>query len=117
MLLIVAFVAGFGAATFIESGIKAYGRSLVRRTAGDCRSISLALEEYRKDNGAYPPLEGHIDNLKPFLVPKYLPNLPTRDTSGRPLVVVMRGERAAVVGTGAHGVIVEAGQLASGPLP
>lgn len=117
VVLIVGLAVGFAAAAFLESGVKAYGRSLVRRTAADCSSVSLALEKYRADKGTYPPLDGPIENLRPFLVPKYIPHLPTRDSTGRPLIVMLRGTRAAVVSTGTHGVVVEAGELVSGPLP
>jgi len=89
-------------------------RSWAKRTAADCRTISEALESFRAENGHYPPMDGNIEHLRPYLSPKYLRQLPNRDMSNQPYLVVLNGPRAAVVSVGQNGAVAEAGSLIRG---
>jgi len=100
----------------IRSMLDAYVRSTAKRTAAECQILSGALEHYRNDHGRYPPLPGNIGDLEAFLVPKYLKHVPTHSlASGEPLLVVLHGDRAAVVATGRYGFVVENETLVGRP--
>src|SRR3954449_12002963 len=108
------FVVGFIVAGALQEMLEAKKRSWSKRIAADCRSISAALESYRGDHGSYPPLDGKIEHLTPYLTPNYLRQLPTRNMSGQPYLVVLNGARATVISVGSHGAAVEAGDLIAG---
>jgi len=109
--LLLGIVLGFAFATAIQSLFDAGARSKAKRTVADCRSISTALESYRTAEGRYPPLDGNVDHLATYLVPRYIKELPTRDMSNKPYLVVLDGTRAAVISPGRYGVVVEAGNV------
>ena len=112
--LLVGVVLGFASATAIESLLDAGARSKAKRKAADCATISTALEHYRTSNGRYPPLDGDIEHLVPYLVPRYVKQLPLRDVSGQPFLVVTNGSRVAVIATGKYAVVAEDGKLIRG---
>src|SRR3954469_23541777 len=87
------FVVGFIVAGAIQEMLEGKKRSWSKRIAADCRSISAALESYRGDHGSYPPLDGKIEHLTPYLTPTYLRQLPIRNMSGQPYLVVLNGGR------------------------
>src|SRR5450755_670099 len=92
---------GFVAAISTQGMIDTYVRSTAKRTASECFALSRALEQYRTENGHYPPLDGNIAHLETYLVPKYITHVPTRSlSSGEPILVVLRGDRPAVVALG-----------------
>src|SRR5687768_14819909 len=105
----IGIVVGFAAATVLQSMLDAGARSKAKRTAGDCRSISIALEDYRKANGRYPPLDGNVEHLAPYLVPTYMRVLPKKDMAGQPLLVLMKGSTPAVISTGRYGIVAQSG--------
>ena len=111
LALIVSFAFGFMTATAIHELLQAMHRSHAKRSAADCRSISDAIEHYRLDHGQYPPLDGNVEHLRPYLVPRYLKGLPTRDMWNQPLLVVMNGPRVTVISIGHYGAAAEAGAL------
>ena len=111
--LFAGFITGFMASAALQGLFEDMHRSWAKRTAADCRSISAALEQFRADNGHYPPLDGNIDHLQAYLSPKYLRQIPRRDTSNRPYLVVMNGTRATVISVGRYGAAVEASTLIS----
>ena len=110
--LFAAFIAGFMASSALQGLFEGMHRSHAKRMAADCRSISAALEQFRADNGHYPPLDGNIEHLQAYLSPKYLRQIP-RDMSNRPFLVVMNGTHATVISVGRYGAAVEAGTLIS----
>ena len=97
---------GFLTATAIENVLKAGERSENKRSAGDARSISYALEDFREKTGAYPPMDRGIAGLPQYLEPTYMRNLPTTDMYGRPFIVFRDASGAAVVSTGRNGFVV-----------
>lgn len=107
--LLLGIVLGFAFATAIQSLFDAGARSKAKRAVADCRTISAALESYRTAEGQYPPLDGNVDHLATYLVPRYVKQLPIRDMSNKPYLVVLDGTRAAVISPGRYGVAVEAG--------
>jgi type II secretory pathway pseudopilin PulG len=112
--LFVGFLAGFMLALAMQNLLDAKKRSWSKRTAADCLTISQALEAYRVDNRRYPPLDGDIAHLAGQLTPKYMRNLPIRDMSGEPFLVVLNGSQVAVVSVGQYGAAVEAGKVIRG---
>jgi hypothetical protein len=109
-------VLGFAIALSVQAMLDGYIRSTAKRVAADCLTVSEALEAYRRDNAAYPPLDGDIQHLSAYLVPKYLRHVPTKSgMSGEPYLVVMNGARVAVIAPGRYGAVVEAGKLVSSP--
>jgi len=115
LAFIIGVALGFTSAVAVQSLLDAGARSKAKRTAADCRTISAALEQYRAVNGHYPPFDGAIEHLKPYLVPRYIRVLPTHDMSGQPLLVVLNGAEAAVVATGRYGCVIQAGKPAIQP--
>lgn len=111
--LAVGLVLGSLSAVMLQSLLTAAVRSKAKRSLADSRSVSLALEEYRKEKGQYPPLDGHAESLSPYLLPAYIRNVPTRDAFDQPFVVCMRGKTAAVVAAGQYGAIIEDGKVVS----
>jgi hypothetical protein len=109
-------VLGFAVALSVQAILDGYVRSTAKRAAADCFTVSQALEAYRRDNAAYPPLDGDIQHLSAYLVPKYLRQIPTKSAmSGERYLVVMNGARAAVIAPGRYGAVVEAGKLVTSP--
>jgi len=112
--LFAGLIAGFMASVFLQGLLEGMQRSWAKRTALDCRSISAALEQYRADNGYYPPLDGNIEHLRTYLIPKYLRRVPIRDMSNHPFLVAMNGTPATVISVGRYGAAVEAGTVITG---
>ena len=112
--LLLGVILGFTLAIAAQSLLDAGARSKSKRTAADCRTISHALEQYRAANGHYPPIDGQIDHLIPYLVPQYLQQVPTRDMANQPFLVVLNGSEAAVISTGKYGVVVQAEKIIRG---
>jgi type II secretory pathway pseudopilin PulG len=115
-ILFLGVVLGFASATTIQSLLDAGARSKTKRTAADCTTISTALEKYRATTGKYPPFDGDVKHLEPYLVPRYLKQLPVHDMSGQPFLVVMNGSRVAVIATGKYGVVAEQGKITRGDI-
>jgi len=114
--LLLGIVLGFASATAVQSLLDAGARSKAKRTAADCRTISKALEQYRATTGHYPPLDGDVEHLVPFLVPRHLKQLPIRDMADQRFLVVMNGSRVAVIATGKYGVVAEQGKITRGDI-
>jgi type II secretory pathway pseudopilin PulG len=114
--LAIGLLLGFAATSAAYESLDAMKRSWAKRTAADCRTLSQALEAFRADNGHYAPLDGDIEHLRPYLTPQYLRQLPIRDMSNQPSLVVLNGSHAAVVSVGQNGAAAEAGSLIRGGL-
>jgi type II secretory pathway pseudopilin PulG len=112
--LVVGLVLGFISASVVQELLDAMKRSWAKRTAADCRSISIALEHFRQDTGQYPPLDGNIEHLVGYLSPKYMRQFPRRDMSNQPYLVVMDGAKAAVISVGRYGTAAEDGKVIRG---
>ena len=65
--LCLGFALGIGIAFFAQGLLDGMKRSWAKRTAADCSSISKAIEQYRADHGAYPPLDGDVQHLAAYL--------------------------------------------------
>jgi type II secretory pathway pseudopilin PulG len=111
LFLVIGIIVGLSVAVGMQSLLNAIDASTSKRGIADCKVISVALEEYRKAHGQYPPLEGGVEDLSAYLVPAYLGSVPTRDALGQPYLVFMHGPIAAVVSTGRHGIVVEANRV------
>lgn len=114
LALSIGIVVGFTLASAVHELLDGMKRSWAKRTAADCRSISDAIEKYRAENGEYPPLDGDVQHLARYLTPRYLQQLPTRDMSNQPYLVVKNASKAAVISVGSYGVAMEAGTLIRG---
>jgi hypothetical protein len=112
--LCVGIALGFAMGGAVQELLDAMKRSWAKRTAADCRSISIAIEQYRVDHGEYPPLDGDVGHLGAYLAPHYLRQVPVRDMSSQPYLVVMNGSKAVVISVGRYGAAVEAGTLIRG---
>ena len=110
LALLLGLVVGFAASSSIQSLLDAGERSKVKRSAADAIAISRCLEAFRKDNGRYPPLGQSVGQVAGYLEPKYIRHLATKDSYGRPFVVLMDGSAAAVFSTGRNGFVVERGK-------
>lgn len=113
--LFAGLIVGFMASSALQGLFEDMHRSWAKRTAADCRTISAALEQFRAENGHYPPLDGNLEHLQAYLSPKYLRQIPMHDMSNRPFLVVMNGSRAMVISVGRYGAAAEAGTVISGP--
>lgn len=76
-------VVGIVAAIAIPNLITAIQRGKQKRTVSDLRSISAAIEAYRKDHGECPQANGMTDLVK-LLVPTYAKILPVQDAWRHP---------------------------------
>ena len=112
--LTVGLIVGFVFASSVHELLDAKKRSWAKRTAADCAAISSALEQFRKENNHYPPLDGNVDHLVGYLIPKYAHQLPTRDMSNQPYLVVLNGPAAAVISVGRYGAAAQEGKLLRG---
>jgi hypothetical protein len=77
-----------------------------KRTMGDVRSIAIAVESYKVDNGAVPgPTEGYVpvNYLRPFVQPTYIRVLPTTDGWDRPILYWSDGVHYRIVSNGRDG--------------
>ena len=104
---------GFAAAVAIASAVDAGKASKMKRSIGDARSLSIALERYRHVYGSYPSSRRDAGDLRLALVPKYLSGIPSNTLSGRPYVVLYEGPSPVVVGLGRGGFIVRNGSIGS----
>jgi hypothetical protein len=110
---VVAFILGFLAATSFHNLRAAGEASKNKRAAGDARSVSAALERFRNEHGAYPPVAGEIGALQPFLAPKFMRSVPTIDAYGRPFLLLRDRSGLAIVSTGRNGFVVREGVVSS----
>jgi len=108
LALSIGVVVGFGVCVCAQELVEAKRRSWAKRSAAECLVLSDALEKYRADHGHYPPLDG---DLTPYLTPQYLQWVPKQDTHAQPLVIALRGNRAAVIAIGAYGAMAEGGAV------
>ena len=113
--LIVGVVIGFLLSSTANSLLAAGERSKLKRSQGDARLISDALEKYRQANGGYPPISEDVQRLEPYLKPKFPNVLPTRDVYSRPYVVALQGNEAIVVCLGRNGFVARHGDVAQPP--
>ena len=86
-LLIVVAIIGIIAAIAIPNLINAIQRGRQKRTMGDIRTLSTAVEAYATDWAFYPREgDGGVQvRLDPLVVPTYLRKLPNRDGWNNPL--------------------------------
>jgi type II secretory pathway pseudopilin PulG len=110
---VVAFILGFVAATSFHNLRAAGEASKNKRAAADGRSISAALENFRDENGAYPPVVGEVAALQPFLAPRFIRTVPTIDAYGRPFLLLRDASGLAIVSTGRNGFVVRKGVVSS----
>lgn len=83
--LIVIAIAGIVSAIAIPNLLTAMQRSKQKRTIAGIRSIAVAVEAYKTDNGSYPSATS-IDALAPLISPKYISKVPPIDGWGHPLM-------------------------------
>jgi type II secretory pathway pseudopilin PulG len=74
------------AAIAIPNLQNAIQRGKQKRTMGEIRTVATAIESYAIDNEAYPDVTGDAEELRPFLEPTYILNLPATDGWNNPLV-------------------------------
>lgn len=108
-VFLVGCVVGIALSYTAQSLLDAYLASTIKRSIGNARGISIALERYRQDNGSYPQLSEN--QLSTALTPKYLKGMPRDVYNGRPYVVVMIGAVPAVIAPGRGGFIVQKGEV------
>jgi type II secretory pathway pseudopilin PulG len=113
LVSLVAFILGFLASTILHNLLAAGEASKNKRAAGDARSISAALEKYHQEHGSYPPVEGEVRSLQPFLAPRFLRSVPTSDAYGRPFLLIADSSGLAIASTGRNGFVVRKGVIVS----
>jgi len=77
-----------------------------KRTMADIRSVAVAVESYKIDNGVCPgPTEDHVDAsfLREFVQPMYIRTLPVADAWGNGLLYWSDGEHYRIVSNGRDG--------------
>jgi general secretion pathway protein G len=88
-------MAGIVAAIAIPNLLNAVNRGRQKRSMADIRSLATAVEAYRFDNKHYPAGASSVEELRPYLVPTYLVEVPTADGWSRPLEVEVSADGTA----------------------
>jgi hypothetical protein len=104
-------VVGFVLSQSMQAMLDGYKASAIKRSIGDARAISIALERYKQDHAKYPELPAG-ESLSSALTPKYLQVIPKDTYNGRPFVVLMNDPAPAVIAPGRGGFIVQKGEVA-----
>ncbi len=73
------------AAIAIPNYLNAVQRGKQKRTMGEIRTVSFAVESYSIDHGAYPDAAGTVAGLVESLQPTYIQALPTTDGWNNPI--------------------------------
>lgn len=83
--------------------VNAIHRGAQKRTMGDMRTISTAIESWSMDHGAYP-IVNDIEELVTLLVPTHRKSLPTKDGWGQEFTVWSDGREYRIASRGADGL-------------
>ena len=77
-------ILGIVAAIFIPNFVDALQKAKQKRTVADLRNVGTAIVSYSVDHeGTLPPGQS-LEEMRPGLVPKYIPSVPTVDGWKRP---------------------------------
>lgn len=106
MLVVLVPIAGILAAIAIPNFLTAIERSKQKRTMADKRSLGTALEAYATEHRAYPQADS-LDTLRPQLVPKYMPQVPSVDGWSHPFRYATLEDGYAIVSAGKDGTFDE----------
>jgi hypothetical protein len=111
ILFAVGVVIGFACAIALVNAVEAGRASKTKRALGDARGISVALEQYKRRNGTYPPESRNANDLARWLAPQYLSGIPENFFTGGPYMIVHDDVGPIVVGLGRGGFAVRKGEL------
>ena len=109
-IFIVLAIVGIVTTLAVPSLLNAFERRAQKRTMGDMRSVSTAMEMYSIDQHAYPAVAS-IDELVPLLQPSYIKELPLDDGWGNRFACVSDGLSYALASRGGDGRFAAAGLL------